>query len=675
MKFLYPDFLWALWLLVIPIALHLFHLRRFKVFYFSNVSFLKQLDVVNKSTRKIKEWLVLLLRVLAIIFLILAFAQPYRPLDPTHSSEQSAVTAILIDNSLSMSAIGPEGELLSQAKEFARKLIQGAHPGHQYLILSSSRANEETRLKTKVEALDYIDKLTFSNANVSSDELLRYLSGILKDLEINPRVVVVSDGQSNQWLPKESHSLESDFLFMQLQPSNSHNVAVDSVWTDRPLSKPGMPFEMNIRLRKYSENPLESIPVTIKLNEDIQQFTAQFESDGFALMKASYVTPKAGIHELTIEIEDEQVHFDDELYAAFTIGKELNVGIINESDVGNQLEIVYGLDSYFRVRSYTSNQLPIDELNGLDLIIVNQLKEISPVLEQKLTSISDNGATLVFIPHSQANLPNWNRILLNQNLPTISKSDTSRVFISEIHIEHFFFKGMFDQTQPKIRIPINRNHKLEMGTSRALPLLSFSDQSPFLIKSTVIGKRMFLFNSNFAGNNQAFLNSDLFSALFLRIGEISNFYRPLYHFLGSSFQVAFNSENDEETPISIRTESAEFIPRQNKIGKTIQLVVAEDEFESEAPGIYNVLIANQSLGKLALNRARSESELVYADATELTQAFQNAGIDGFETLVADTLLGQKKFNQKNEQTYWRFLLILALCALITEMLLVRFWRV
>ena len=77
MSFVYPAFLWALAALSIPIIIHLFNFRRYKTVYFPDISFLKEVKQETDSRSKIKHWLVLLMRLLAISFLVFAFAQPF----------------------------------------------------------------------------------------------------------------------------------------------------------------------------------------------------------------------------------------------------------------------------------------------------------------------------------------------------------------------------------------------------------------------------------------------------------------------------------------------------------------------------------------------------------------------------------------------------------------------
>ena len=126
MEFLYPNALWFLFLLAIPIIIHLFHFRRHKTLYFSSLKFIQFVEQENKSAKKLRNLLVLIARLLALIFLILAFAQPSFTDSKAENSVGKNVVAIYIDNSFSMSAKGTEGELLSEAREMARRIINNA---------------------------------------------------------------------------------------------------------------------------------------------------------------------------------------------------------------------------------------------------------------------------------------------------------------------------------------------------------------------------------------------------------------------------------------------------------------------------------------------------------------------------------------------------------------------
>ncbi len=81
MKWVYPQFLFALAVLIIPLLIHLFHFKRYKTVYFSSLSFLKSIEQEQRSVRKLKRWLIFAARAFAFTFFVFAFAQPYFSVD------------------------------------------------------------------------------------------------------------------------------------------------------------------------------------------------------------------------------------------------------------------------------------------------------------------------------------------------------------------------------------------------------------------------------------------------------------------------------------------------------------------------------------------------------------------------------------------------------------------
>src|SRR6056297_3586351 len=116
MQFLVPVFLTALAALAIPIIIHLFHFRRFKKVYFTNVRFLREVKEETSSRSRLRNILVLLARLLALAALVLAFAQPYLKQSGNVQKGSKAVS-IFIDNSFSMDALSQDVPLLDKAKQ------------------------------------------------------------------------------------------------------------------------------------------------------------------------------------------------------------------------------------------------------------------------------------------------------------------------------------------------------------------------------------------------------------------------------------------------------------------------------------------------------------------------------------------------------------------------------
>ena len=113
MQFKHPELLWALLLLLIPIIIHLFQLRRFQKEAFTNVKLLKNIKLQTRKSSQLKKWLTLLTRLLLLACAILAFAQPFTTNSEKFKSKNE--TVLYLDNSFSMQAKGSNGSLLNEA--------------------------------------------------------------------------------------------------------------------------------------------------------------------------------------------------------------------------------------------------------------------------------------------------------------------------------------------------------------------------------------------------------------------------------------------------------------------------------------------------------------------------------------------------------------------------------
>ncbi len=102
LSFLSPLFLAGVAAAAIPIAIHLFFRRTEPVIDFAAMRFLRQAPVEHSRRRRLREMLLLALRVAALILLAFAFARPY--LGQSAAALTAPVTMVLLDTSASMTA-------------------------------------------------------------------------------------------------------------------------------------------------------------------------------------------------------------------------------------------------------------------------------------------------------------------------------------------------------------------------------------------------------------------------------------------------------------------------------------------------------------------------------------------------------------------------------------------
>ena len=138
MQFKYPEILFFLFLLLIPILIHLFQLQKFKKEAFTNVKFLKEIELETRKSAKLKKLLILLSRLLALACLILAFSQPYINKSGNKETHQSI---IYLDNSFSMQAKDKSGG--DQLQVNKNLLFEGLpEKNHTYTLITNEKIQE-----------------------------------------------------------------------------------------------------------------------------------------------------------------------------------------------------------------------------------------------------------------------------------------------------------------------------------------------------------------------------------------------------------------------------------------------------------------------------------------------------------------------------------------------------
>ncbi|MFZ9754948.1 MAG: BatA domain-containing protein, partial [Bacteroidia bacterium] len=89
---------WAFLLVLLPLIIHWLQLRRTQTLYFPGVHRLQHLLASGQNPDRLRHWVLLLLRTLALLFLVLGFLQASRP----QKDSSSKPIAVVLDASPSM---------------------------------------------------------------------------------------------------------------------------------------------------------------------------------------------------------------------------------------------------------------------------------------------------------------------------------------------------------------------------------------------------------------------------------------------------------------------------------------------------------------------------------------------------------------------------------------------
>ncbi|MDA0875164.1 MAG: BatA domain-containing protein, partial [Bacteroidetes bacterium] len=136
MTFLNPLFLLGLAAAAIPLIIHLFNFRRPKRVNFSSLAFLHELRKSTMQRVRVKQWLLLALRTLAIASLVLAFARPTMtgPLAARLGGAGRTTAAVVLDRSASMTLRDGGGAYIDQARSLVEGLVGQMESGDEVLL-------------------------------------------------------------------------------------------------------------------------------------------------------------------------------------------------------------------------------------------------------------------------------------------------------------------------------------------------------------------------------------------------------------------------------------------------------------------------------------------------------------------------------------------------------------
>ena len=679
MSFVYPSFLWAFLLLSIPILLHFFHFQRKKTLYFSSLRFLKNLEKEKKNVRKLRNLLVLLLRLLAISCLVLAFSKPFLNNNENQGSEKEKVLVLYVDNSFSMTAKGKEGTLLSEARESAREIIKGLPKQTRVLLHTNKLDGIEGRLISREDAIKQLDKIKPFQLSRKLEDVFVWQNNILKKEGVRATNIAYSDFQKSNLLLSSSDpfKIKRACSPVHLLPEIKSNLIVDSVWFSSPIKKTGDNTEIKIRVKNEGAKKAEDITVAMQVNNIKRTSTLSIASNKSEIITFNYRESGPGFRSGKVEVSDNHLFWDDAFYFSYQIKKNTNVLIVNAEESVNEIQKVYALEPLYNTKIVSQGAFSKDQLKEVDLLLLNGVNEISSFMSETLIQFVKSNGTLVIFPGKTIKKENINVFLSKLQLPKFGNIISNGTKIKNIEYKAPFFKGMFNQEEKNLRLPsVSKLFKLvRTNKTRAYDLLSLQNGFPLFVQAST-SNQVFLYASSLNSEYSTFTQDALFPSILLRIGELSQRNPPLFLTLGKERGYPLYDIGSQEKPIHLLKNEQDIIPKVIQQKNTLYSEISiygTGFFERLEAGIYNITDSKVKKGQLALNYDRKESSMVYANKKNVMAFFNKKNIG-----VIDYTNNPKKIiiNSQNKalQNLWKIFLLGALICFILELLVLKFWK-
>lgn len=634
MKWVYPEFLFALLVLVIPILIHLFHFRKYKTVYFSSIAFVKSVEQQQKNPRKLKHLLILIARMLAFTCLVIAFAQPYFS-GSDASKKDIQLIGVYVDNSFSMSRIGGQGELLAQAKTLAESIVEKAPRNTQYVLFTNELSGNEKQTLTQVKFVDQVGKIKYSPIYRSREEVLLFWNQWIEDaqkegnIKTKPTLVFLSDFQKDKpsQSTKKFKSIPSVSPLI-LSPQNTGNLYIDTLWFETPIQKLGSSQTLSIRVVNSGKEAIESAVVNVQIGKIKRDLFAELPAFGSDTLQLNYFNQEAGIVKGKVSINDKQMTQDDAFYFNYEVKKNSSVLIINGEDAVNNVGIVYGLDDFYKVKEVPTNQAAGENLEDYDLVVLNGLNQIPSSLSTSLESVHQESGSILLIPGTNVSPTGWNASLEKLALPTINGIQTVGLSVQKLNIKDPFFNGIFEGKPDNISLPAVAKAYRLINNSKTLSssLINYQNGTPFFVKSTGKGNS-YLFSTSLKQEFSTFTSNQLFSTLLLHVGNLSQRQNPYYLIIGSDGSYPVNNVANGDKPVHLKEGTIDYIPvlfTKNK--RSYISVQGLEAIRILEAGNYSIQQNGKSKGIVSMNYNRQESQTAESTPEEIKTGFQQAGI-------------------------------------------------
>lgn len=673
MHFLYPAFLFALLTLAIPVIVHLFNFRRYQKVYFSNVEFLKELQEQQAHRRNLRERLILASRLLALFFLVLAFARPYFPNRETIAPGRQQVVSIFVDNSYSMQALNSEGSLLDEAKRRATEIASAYNINDRFQLLTQDFEGRHQRLLSRDEFKDAVNAVKISSQSRSLQQIVNRQQSLLgTQAAAVSSAYIISDFQTNMAVQPVKTDTTVSYHLMRLAAGKLPNVAVDSVSLVNAVHRPGEQEKLLVKLHNYSDRVAERIPLRLTINGAEKALGAYTLGAGSVQVDTlTFSGSQAGWQKAELQLQDNPVTFDNQFYFAFNVQQQMPVLLINGATPDVFLKAVYASDPFFSIKQVSDGNVDYSSLGSYPLVVVSNIKSFSTGLAQQMSAYVRKGGSLAVFPAVDADLNNYRLFLQSLNAGWLQTLTTGPVKVAKLNLQSGVFKNIFDSYPENPDLPqVSKYFQLQNApNARAEYLMRLADGRDFWNRYSSGPGNVYVsavpLNNDFSNLQR----HALFVPVMIRIALLSGHDMPLFYTLGKDEYASMPPAPLAEKDVLTLTKGTESIIPDVRQQEGGTLLYFSDQVKNA--GLYALKRRDSTLAMMAFNDSRAESDMKYFDAGKLKQLFPLAkqivepGPSAVISSINDGNLGLQ---------LWKLCIILTLIFLAAEIALIRFFK-
>lgn len=640
MQLKHPEILWALLLLIIPILIHFFQLRRFKRTPFTNVAMLQKVVMESRKSNTLKKWLLLLTRLLLLTAFIIAFAQPYTAKTNALKKRENV---IFLDNSFSMQAKTNGLTLLEKA---VQELLKHIDKDETISLFTNTNTFKDVAIE---DIQNRLLELQFSHQQLNlKDVKLKASTLFSSNPESQKNLIVISDFQNRMTgTEQDSTQLVTSYM-VPMRANDLSNVSIDSVF----IEDTGME-QLGLQVFLRGTNVSEPVPVSL-FNGDtlIAKSAANFEESLSTTLNFSIPNNQSITGQL--ELTDSGLGYDNVFFFTLNERPKLKILSISETlDTDQYLTRLFTQDE-FELSQFQLSTLDYSLIDNQNVVVLDNLNSIPTGLERILTTFKDNGGSLVVIPSPEIDLNSYNAFLSNFFNSRFYQVQTSEKKITSISYDHPLYRNVFENQVENFEYPSTKQYY--QLTSGAPKILSLEGNDAFLVGLD----GFYLFTSSLLPDFCNFKSSSLIVPTFYNMA-LSGLQTPeRYQILGKTSTIDLPVVLGNEEILNVGNSREQFIPLQQTFPNKVRLTFNENP---KTAGIYEVSNSEDGITNISFNYPRNESQLSFTKFDDLPNTTIKESVGSLFQLLAE---------EASVTPYWKWFVILALLLALVEVIIQKF---
>jgi Aerotolerance regulator N-terminal/von Willebrand factor type A domain len=670
MSFLNPYLLFGSLALAVPVLIHLVRREKSEIIPFSSLMFLLKVPKRSIRQQKIKNLLLMALRLLILALLVGAFARPYmtQPAKPVANANSNRGTVLLLDTSYSMRY----GNNFDRLKTEARKRIDAMRAGDRMAIVAfnqnasllSRPTSDKNALRPLVDTLEpSFAETRFYEAFALADRVLADLGGDQKQL------VLISDFQRNGWNRSSRESVIGTDVkteTVNLAVKDWTNVGIDSVLLDQTSFSRTYTGRLVARIHNYSKDRPVEVPVSVTLNEkEVGRKTVTVSPNATAIAEFTGFDLPLGFLKGRVRIQaDDPLKVDNEFLFVIERREKLKVLVV---DSGKPKQSLYLRQAYtstaelpFEVTTTTASAVSPEEVAKYEVVIINDVPRLPDKVRDKMDELRKTGQGQLIILAENAEISWWNSyaklpVKAIQRIFVPKDRGKPAVALTTYDQNHTIFKPFKTST----RVALNSvqffaymNIETKPGAS---VLAKYEDGSPVIVESSADDHGLIVFNSTIDSRWNDLPLKPSFLPLFHEIVRYLSRYNESrgWYVLGEGIPVTAGLESVAAAVIDPKNE-------RQPLGT---LTTGQTKFFTPTmPGFHEIRVGPDTR-MVAVNPPSAESNLDSMPPEDLMASVQRT--QG-ETQRAGLFGTEDKDDYARRQMGWWYLLLIALLACMAE---------